>query len=274
MTKKPHSELDLLAVGAHPDDVELSCGGIIANAVALGQKVGIVDLTLGELSSRGDLEIRGRETAAASAVLGIKVRENLKLPDGDVGGRQGDKIDSRTQLERVVEMLRRLRPAVLLLPFWEDRHPDHTAASQLLTDAVFYAGLSNFKPNGSLTSFTPQAVFYFQMRHAFTPSFIVDVSAVYEKKIDAAKCYRSQLGLNADGNSELDPSKPQTLISSPRTLEILDARDRYYGAMIGVVHGEPLLAKTALAVKDPVEYVRTQFAGPSLFFPALGSGRV
>jgi N-acetylglucosamine malate deacetylase 1 len=234
--------IDVLAFGPHPDDVELFCGGTLLRLADLGHTTGIVDLSRGELASHGTPEERASEAAGASVVLGLSFRENLALPDGAIDAACGD------QLARVVEVLRRQRPEIVLVPFIEERHPDHVAASQLLRRALFFAGLAKFQSEPAAQRFSPRQVLYYAMRYRMTPSFVIDTSAVWTRKAQAIACYASQVTRR--------PGEPETLISSPRALEAIEARDRFHGSMIGVSHGEPLRSESALGLVDPVAHFR------------------
>jgi N-acetylglucosamine malate deacetylase 1 len=256
--------LDVLAFGPHPDDVELFCGGLLARMVDLGYRTGIVDLTLGEKSSRGTPETRAAETEAASRALGLTLRENLGLPDAWVspwGGFEASEEErSRTApVARVVEVLRRLRPELVLVPWEQERHPDHEATSALVTRALFFASVRKFETEPASAAFTPRQVLYYPLRHLAEPSLVVDVSAAWERKMAAVRCYASQVQPRADG--------PQTLVGSPLSLTSLEARDRFYGAQIGVTHGEPYVARETLGLVDPVEHFRRNSFARPLFFP-------
>lgn len=256
--------LDVLAFGPHPDDVELFCGGLLARMVDLGYRTGIVDLTRGEKSSRGTPETRAAETDAASRALGLTLRENLGLPDAWVspwGGFEAPEDErSRTApVARVVEVLRRLRPELVLVPWEQERHPDHEATSALVTRALFFASVRKFETEPPGAPFTPRQVLYYPLRHLAEPSLVVDVSAAWERKMEAVRCYASQVQPRAEG--------PQTLVGSPLSLSSLEARDRFYGAQIGVTHGEPYVARETLGLVDPVEHFRRNSFARPLFFP-------
>jgi bacillithiol biosynthesis deacetylase BshB1 len=247
--------VDVLAFGPHPDDVELFCGGTVIRLGELGYTTGVVDLTRGEQASHGTPEERAREAAAAGAVLGLGFRDNLGLPDTGLAPTQD-------QLAIVVGALRRRRPELVLAPWIEDRHPDHAAAGALITRAVFFAGVRRFAPEQG-ERFVPRQLLYYAMRHRMTPSFIVDTSAAAPGKARAIACYASQVSRRGTGG-DADP----TLISSPRATEAIDVRDRYYGSMIGVSHGEPLRSPNVPGLVDPVRQFRDNpFAEAHAFEP-------
>jgi bacillithiol biosynthesis deacetylase BshB1 len=239
---------DTVVVSPHPDDAELFCGGTIRKSVKQGQAVVVLDLTEGERSSRGDLETRREESKKAGEVLGIRERVNLGLPDGGIGAHH---------LQVAVEALRKYRPNILLLPYWEERHPDHENASKLFTDAVFYSGVKKFLPEGE--PYSVPTVLYYQFRYAFRPSFVVDITDVAAEKYQAVRCYASQLGLHPGDT-------PTTLLSSPLTLSSLEARDGFYGAMIGVRYGEPLLSKGVPGVQSLGEFAANHLSSPPLMY--------
>ena len=247
-----------VAFGPHPDDVELCCGGVICKLSSEGFKVAVVDLTRGELGSQGTPEIRKQEADAAAKVLGIDKRENLELPDGFISS-------ETEQLASVVAALRRLRPEIVLAPYHQGRHPDHEAASDLITKACFFSGLANYKVPGEEPSFSPRQVLYYQMRYRFKPSFIVDISNFSEQKLKAIQCYGSQVRRAA----ELKDKTDAPLISSPLSLSSLIARDQYYGAMIGTQHAEPFFTRTALSISDPLKFFRDNPTEGALFFSEL-----
>ena len=249
---------DVVAFGPHPDDVELCCGGTIAKLCAAGYKVGVVDLTQGELGSQGSIETRAEEARAASNVLGLSFRENLKLPDGGLQF-------SNEQVQIIVKTLRELRPEIVLVPYHQGRHPDHVAASELLTKASFLSGLKNYKTQDANEVFRPKQVLYYQMRYQFSPSILINISEFKEKKLEAINCYKSQVV--RDSSHQNDPDAP--LISSPLSVSSLQARDQYYGAMIGVKSAEPFFLRSPLAISDPIKFFRENPLEGSLFFPGL-----
>jgi bacillithiol biosynthesis deacetylase BshB1 len=257
-------DLDVLAFGPHPDDVELFCGGLLARMAGQGYRTGIVDLTRGEKSSRGTPETRALETEAASRELGLSLRENLGLPDGWVSPWAGFEAPeaeraSRSAVARVVEVLRRLRPELVVVPWEEERHPDHEAASALVTRALFFAGVRKFEAEPPGAPFTPRQVLYYPLRHLAEPSFVVDVSSVYARKLAAVHCYASQV--------QPRPDAPPTLVGSPLSLSSLQARDAFYGARVGVTHGEPYVVRETLGLADPLDHFRRNSFARPLFFP-------
>lgn len=233
-------QVDLLAFGAHPDDVEIWCGGILIRAADLGHSTGVVDLTRGERASRGAPEQRARESEAAAAVMGLAFRETLDLPDAGLDPM------SPAQALRVVEVLRRRRPELVLIPWREERHPDHVAASRLLERAIFLAGLRRFESEPPSEPFRPRQVLHYAQRHRMTPSFVVDTSAAWTRKLEAIRCHASQVG--GDG--------VPTLIGSPGAIEAIEARDRWYGSHVGTSHGEPLRCVATPGLVDPVRHFR------------------
>lgn len=243
--------VDLLAVGPHPDDVELFCGGILIRMADLGHTTAVLDLTEGERASNGDVATRRAEAAAAAKVLGLSVRENLGLPDTWLSPWSGHDLEApdrlaRSQVVRVVEAIRRLKPELVLIPWSEARHPDHSAASELLTKALFFAHVARFETPAALAPHRVRRVLYYAQRHTMSPTFVVDTTEAAERKREAIACYASQVAR---------PATP-TLVGAPGALDALDARDRYFGSMIGVAHGEPLRVVEVLGIDDPVEHFR------------------
>lgn len=234
--------IDVLAFGAHPDDVELFCGGTLIRLADLGYSTGVIDLTRGERASNGTPEQRAIEAANAGQVLGLRHRENLGLPD------TGLDPASREQLASAVEALRRLRPEIVLIPWTEERHPDHAAAGELMLRAAFYGGVRRFDCDPPADRFVPRQVLHYPMRYRLAPSLIVDTSAAAERKRQAIACHVSQI--------MRPPGSEPTLISSHRAISAIEARDRYYGSMIGTAHGEPLRSVASLGVVDLVKQFR------------------
>jgi bacillithiol biosynthesis deacetylase BshB1 len=232
-------KLDVLAIGAHPDDVELSCGGTICKLVKQGRNVGLADLTGGELGTRGTPEVRAKEAADASKILGVAVRENLGLLDGDIDVSKGN-------ILKLISLLRKYKPDVLLIPHSFDRHPDHEHAHTLCREALFYSGLEKItttldgKPQDP---FRPRAYYHFMQWFEFVPSFIVDISDEFEQRMKAVRAFKSQLH---------DPSskEPETALSDPEFIKFLHTRYEYYGDRIGKKHGEPFYSPGSVAISD------------------------
>ncbi len=222
--------VDLLAVGPHPDDIEIGIGGIVAKHAALGHRVGLCDLTAGEMGSNGTIEQRLAEAEAARAVLGAVWRVNLRLPDRAIG-RADD------HLREVASLIRSARPRVVAIPYWSDRHPDHVAASQLLTESVFSAGLRRFPAAGE--AWKPESVCYYFINDGASPSFVVDGSDHYEAKRRALACHASQFTPGAAG-------AVATRLTSARFTQLIESRDAQFGALAGVAFAE------GIVVKNPV----------------------
>lgn len=241
--------LDLLAIGAHPDDVELACGGTLAKLASAGRRVGILHLTRGEMGTRGSAEEREREAEAAAEILGVEVLEYLDCGDG--GLRTGS-----AEEDALVAVLRRLRPEVLLSPSPADRHPDHGRAHRLVRDASFYAGL---RRRGEGEPFRPGAVFSYMQHDPFLPSFIVDVSEAWSTKERALDAYSSQLHQKdakpgAESGAEPSP-EPMTKVATPEFRLATRGRAQHFGLQIGAAFGEPFWSPGPLAIADPVQLV-------------------
>ncbi len=221
-------KLDILVLGAHPDDAEIGCGGTIAKHVSLGHKVGIVDLTRGELGTRGTPEIRDQEAAASAKILGVKIRENLDFQDGFF---QNDKAHQLT----VIQAIRKLQPEIVLANAVSDRHVDHAKGAALAYDACFLAGLMKIETvdqNGAKQkAWRPKSVYHYVQSHYITPDFVVDISDFMDKKMEAVRAFKSQF---------FDPQskEPETFVSNPRFLKMLEARAVEYGHTIGTSYGE------------------------------------
>ena len=230
--------VDVLAVGAHPDDVEISCGGTLAQLARAGRRVGILHLTGGEAGSRGTPEARRREAEAAAGVLGAAALEFLDLGDG--GLRTGP-----AEEDQVIAVLRRLRPELVFAPTPADRHPDHARAHRLLVDAAFYAGLAR---RGEGPPHRPAALFSYPQHDPIEPAFVVDVSAVWETKMRALDCYASQLHPAGGGGTG---GGPPTKVASREFRLAVEGRARHYGQLVNAEFGEGFLSRLPLAVADP-----------------------
>jgi N-acetylglucosamine malate deacetylase 1 len=230
------NEVDYLFFGAHPDDIELAAGATIARVVKDGLRVGMVDLTRGEMGTRGTPAIRRREAAAAARVLGASFRDQLDFGDGVLRHGRNEELE-------IIEIIRATRPHLVFAPYPDDRHPDHTRTGQLITDAWFYAGLRQLKTK--LTAHRPQAVIYYLQNYMYPPSFVVDTTASWKKKMRAIAAYRSQFH---DPKSK----EPQTFISTPVFLEMIEARGKHFGALIGARYGEAFVTKQPPQLDDLV----------------------
>jgi bacillithiol biosynthesis deacetylase BshB1 len=232
-------KLDILAFGVHPDDVELGCSGTLLSAIAEGKKVGIIDLTQGELGTRGTAETRKTEAANAAKVLGIDVRENLEMADGFF---QNDEEHQR----KVISIIRKYKPEIVLANAPEDRHPDHGRSAKLVSDAAFLSGLRKIetKVEGeSQEAWRPKYVFHYIQDRFLQPSFVVDISAYHDKKIESVLCYQTQF-------FNPDLKEPQTYISSPEFLDTVKARAMMLGKRIGVKFAEGFISEKVLGIRS------------------------
>ena len=231
-------KLDILAIGAHPDDVELGCGATLAKEIVAGKKVGILDLTRGELGTRGSAEIRKQEATKAAAILGVVVRDNLGLPDGFI---QNDK---ESQLA-LIKIIRLYQPDIVLTNAIKDRHIDHSKASELTTSACFLSGLVKIETslNGTIQEvWRPKQVYHYIQWKNIEPDFVVDVSMFINKKLEAVKAYSSQF-YNVDSKEPISP------ISSKNFLESILYRAKDLGRIIGVEAAEGFTVERYIAVK-------------------------
>jgi bacillithiol biosynthesis deacetylase BshB1 len=218
----PVTGVDFLAIGPHPDDIEIGIGGTVAKHAALGDRVGLCDLTAGEMGSNGTVEERLAEADAARDVLGAAWRVNLRLPDRAIGSDAGH---ART----IAALVRRAQPRVVAVPYWSDRHPDHVAASRLLTEAVFNAGLRRYEADGD--AWKPEWVCYYFINDSASPSFVVDVSEHYDSKRRALACHQTQF--NPSGTNAVS-----TRLTSSRFQQLIESRDAQFGALAGVAFAE------------------------------------
>jgi bacillithiol biosynthesis deacetylase BshB1 len=222
--------VDLLAFGPHPDDIEIGIGGLVAKHVQLGFRVGLCDLTAGEMGSNGTVDERLAEAEAARRVLGASWRVNLRLPDRAIGSDLSHAVS-------VARLVRRVRPRVVAVPYWVDRHPDHVIASQLLTDGVFSAGLRRYTVEGE--AWKPEWVCYYFINDSTTPSFLIDVTETYELKKQALACHASQFRPSA-------ATAVATRLTSAQFSQLIESRDAQFGALAGVAFAEGVI------VKEPV----------------------
>ena len=224
------SPVDLLAFGPHPDDIEIGIGGIVAKQAALGHRVGLCDLTAGEMGSNGTVDERLAEAEAARQVLGAVWRVNLRLPDRAIG-------TAADHQRAVASLVRSARPKVVVIPYWTDRHPDHVTASHLLTESVFSAGLRRYSAEGE--AWKPESVCYYFINDMAVPSFVVDVSDHYDTKRRALACHVTQF----------QPSQPDavaTRLTSVRFRQLVESRDAQFGALAGVAFAEGIVVKQPL----------------------------
>jgi len=233
-------KVDILAFGVHPDDVELGCSGTLIMAVAEGKKVGVIDLTRGELGTRGTIDTRKTEAAAAAKAMGVHARENLEMADGFF---QNDEVNVR----KVIASIRKYRPEIVLCNAPEDRHPDHGRSSKLVADAAFLAGLRKIETTGTdgamQEAWRPKYVFHYIQDRYLKPDFVFDISAAIEQKMKAIFCYTTQF--NSTDNTE-----PQTYISSPDFMDVIKARALMFGKRIGVEYAEGYITTKMVGVKS------------------------
>jgi len=227
--------LDLLAIAAHPDDVEQTCGGTLLRMAEAGYRTGIIDLTAGDMGTRGSPEIRVSESADAAKILKVSHRENLHFPDARLENSMAGRMT-------LAQRIRELRPRTVILPYWEGRHPDHYRTAELGYEACFLAGLR--KIDQYTEPFRPYKIIYSSLYANVVPSFVVDVTQYFERRMESLLAYRSQYGERNDGSS-LFPDEPEIR-------ERLAATARFYGNLIGVKYGEPFVVKETMRVDDIV----------------------
>ncbi|KAI9432629.1 LmbE family protein [Russula earlei] len=232
-------KLDILAFGVHPDDIELGCSGTIIAALAEGKTVGIADLTQGELGTRGTAETRKTEAANAAAIMGVTIRENLQMADGFF---QNDEAHQR----KVIQVIRKYQPEIILCNAPEDRHPDHGRSARLVSDAAFLSGLrkiETIQDGIAQEAWRPKYVFHYIQDRFIQPSFVVDITPYHDQKIKAILAYTTQF--NSPGTQE-----PQTYISSPQFLDTVKARALMLGKRIGVQYAEGFISEKVLGVSS------------------------
>jgi len=222
--------VDLVVFGPHPDDIEIGLGGTVARHAAAGHQVGLCDLTEAELSSNGTVTQRQAEAAAAARVLGAAWRENLGWPDGGIA-------TTPELIRSAVELLRRHRPRAIAIPYWDDRHPDHVAASHVLRVAAFRSGLARYETQAP--PWRPEWVCYYFINDGATPSFVVDVSDHYQRKREALDCYASQFA-PAGGDAV------ETRLTKSTFRQLIESRDAQFGALAGVAFAEGIVVREPL----------------------------
>lgn len=236
--------LDVLIFATHPDDAELTMGGTVAKLTNKGYKVGIVDVTRGELGTRGTPEIRQKEAFQAAIILKVASRENLNIPDGDIQ-------DSKENMIKFIMCIRKYKPKILFAPYMNDRHPDHIKVHSLVKAAHFSSGLPKIRTFDKGTpqdAYRPAKLFYYMQTYTFEPSFIIDISDHFDTKMKSMQAYSTQF-------YNPDSAEPETFISSPEFVTFIRARAEFYGFKIGKKYGEPFFSEEVIEI-DPVVYLR------------------
>ncbi len=239
-------KLDILALAAHPDDVELSCSGTLLAAAAKGKKVGIVDFTRGELGSRGSAEIRDKEAKKSAEILGLSVRENLAFKDGFF-------YDDNEHRLKVIQVIRKFRPEIMLINAPSDRHPDHGKGAELSKTACFLSGLIKIETEYNRQKqehWRPKQVYHYIQSNMLTPDFVVDVTPFWEQKMKSVMAFESQFH-----NKNYKSDEVETFISSPRFVQFLEARAKEFGHSIGVDYGEGFIKIAQLGVKNITDLI-------------------
>lgn len=234
-------KLDLLAFGVHPDDIELSCAGTLLVEKKKGKRVGIIDLTRGELGTRGTAETRKEEAENSSKILSVDIRGNLEMADAFF---RNDEENQR----KIISVLRKYQPEIVLCNSMDDRHPDHGRSAKLVSDSCFLSGLrkiDTFDGNVKQEMWKPKYVFNYIQDTYITPSFVVDISDVIEKKLEAIRAFKTQF-FTGSGNDD----EPQTYISTPEFLESVINRSKMFGKMIGVDHAEGFISKKIIGISS------------------------
>jgi len=228
--------VDAIFFDAHPDDIELSCGGTIVNFVKRGLRVGIVDLTSGEMGTRGTPQTRKREAAASARILGAAFREQLDFGDGGLRTTRAEEL-------QIIDVVRKYRPSVVFAPWPDERHPDHARAGRLITEASFYAGLRALERGAK--AHRPQVTIYYMQNYVVTPSFIVDVTKSWATKMRAIAAFKSQF-------HNPKSKEPETFIAKKSFLDMIEGRGRHWGAMIAADYGEAYVTKQPPKIDDVI----------------------
>lgn len=238
-------KLDILAIGVHPDDVELSAAGTILKHISLGKKIGLLDLTKGELGTRGNAKIRTEEAMNAAKMLGISIREQLDLQDGFF-------VNNESSIKRIISVIRKYQPEIILCNAISDRHPDHGRAAKLVSDACFYSGLIKIETVGNdnkiQEAWRPKAVYHYIQDHYIKPDFIIDISNYMDKKIETIMAFESQF-YKANSN------EPETPISSKNFIESIKAKARIFGRTINVEYAEGFTSSRTPGVENLFDLV-------------------
>lgn len=243
-------KLDVLAFGVHPDDVELGCSGVLINEINKGKKAGIIDLTQGELGTRGTSETRFAEASAAAKIIGVHVRENLKMRDGFFRN------DEEHQL-RIIQILRKYKPEIVFANVLDDRHPDHGRAGHLVSDACFLSGLTKIQTvdesGNPQEKWRPKYVLHYLQDWYHQPHIYFDISDVFEQRMDSVKAYLTQFNTTDPNDKE-----PKTYISSPDFLDAVIARARLFGKRIGVKYAEGFIAEKAFGIRNLDDLIQNE----------------
>jgi N-acetylglucosamine malate deacetylase 1 len=226
------NKLDILAFGAHPDDVEIGMGGTIVKYAEKGYKVGICDLTEAELSSNGTVELRRKEALKAADILSLTVRENLQLPDRGLQFKE-------EYVRKIAAVIRKYKPKIVFAPYFEDRHPDHGQCAKLVEEAVFSAGILKYQVDSHLPSHRVQNIYYYMINGFHKPSFVIDISDVIHKKIASLQSYESQF-------VKADNSYDTPLVNG--YIEAVKSRERMYGMEVGVNYAEGFISKKPILI--------------------------
>lgn len=245
--------IDVLAVAAHPDDIELSCAGTLLMAKRQGKRIAIVDLTRGELSTRGTVETREQETKESTRILGLDARRNLGMSDGNIE-------ISKQNERKLIEVIRELRPTVILCPHKEERHPDHVAASELTHRAFFYGGLAKIETaleGKQQAPHRPLLMLQYMQTYTFKPTIILDITPVFEQRMEAMHAYASQFARPRNVSSRVGTEHalptdkgPQTFLTQTNFFDWIRARASAYGMLIGAEYGEPFWSHEPLGTAD------------------------
>ena len=230
--------IDCLAFSPHPDDAELFCGGFLLKTKAAGKRTAVVDLTRGALSTNGDVKLRAREAKKASGILELNARRNLDLDDGNIT----NTVEARF---KIISIIREFRPSVCLVPYWQDRHPDHESSSMLVRQALFYSGLPKIETGTN--AHRPDKILFYMLHMPFQPSLVVDISGVFEQKMKAIRSYKSQFYQRTEGTSS-------TYINQGDFLESIEIRARYFGQLAGCRYGEPFYIRELLKVDNILQF--------------------
>ena len=237
-------KLDVLAFGAHPDDIEIGCGGTIAKLISEGKKVGVIDLTRGELGSRGSAELRDQEAQDSAKIFGLSARENLAFRDGFF-------VQDEAHQLAIIRKIRKYRPDLVIANAPSDRHPDHGKGSKLVRDAAFLSGLRKIETEEDgepQEHWRPKRLFFYVQDYSLQPDFVVDITPFIETKVKALEAFKSQF---FNPNSQ----EPLTYISTRDFWDFLDARARNMGHLVGATYGEGFISETPIKVNSPLDLI-------------------